>query len=82
MHRYRIGEYAKSVEYAGKGAFVRKPIEKLARELSSEPHDSTCLELSHKYAVPIERIMDAMAVLKILEAFGALESKPITYISF
>lgn len=59
---------------------MRRPIEKLARQLADDPKGTELLELSHKYMESIERIMDALAVLKILREKSMLEEPPITYV--
>ena len=59
---------------------MRKPLEKLARELAHAPGEATLGELASKYGESVERIMDASDMLRLLEAIGALDEAPITYI--
>lgn len=59
---------------------MRKNIESLARALANAPGKATLGELAQKHGEPVSRIADALDVLKLLNAIGALEEAPITYI--
>jgi hypothetical protein len=61
---------------------MRKPIEQLARDLANAPREATLIELSDAYCASIERVMDALAVLKILRDTKTLEQAPITYVKY
>lgn len=59
---------------------MRRPIEALARLLANAPGEATLGDLANKYGETTGRISDALDVLKLLRAIGALEEGPITYI--
>lgn len=60
---------------------MRRPLERLARLLAHAPTEATIGDLANKYGESTGRITDALDMLKILRAIGALQEGPITYIS-
>jgi DNA-binding MurR/RpiR family transcriptional regulator len=59
---------------------MRRPLERLARLLANAPGEATVGELANKYGESTERIYDALDMLKLIRAIGALYEAPITYI--
>lgn len=59
---------------------MRQPLEKLARKIAKDDLSQTLGELAQKHDEPLGRIVDAMDMLKLLKAMGALDEAPLTYV--
>lgn len=63
---------------------MRKCIEKFARELHADESirgETTMGEIAERYGESVDRVFDALEMMKVLELTGAIASEPLTYIS-